>query len=614
MPVALERLVPFQDDYLAVADEFAKRHGASNPFSSEGAEEGRSVLTFIQGREALAERPEYSEKYEELGRVARGGQADVRLVKRRDETEPYRLYVAWRPLETTAIGRIFDYARALERLDHPSIVKLVEVVRKREGENETIVLILDAAPGESVFSYLQNRKKVSADLLEQVRDQMLDALKYAWRQGLVHRDLKPENVMIAQDAEGNVHVTLLDYALAKFTEAIVSRTSSVGKGSVCYMAPEQLHYDKITEATDIHGMGLVLLDLLRGAPRRDTVEEMPPAEELEAMARRYAGDEAMQALIWQVEWMVHPDPAVRMGVLEDKVEETPMESASVSLIPISELATGSAMAMVGLRPGGLWYRYLRPIDIKKLRREFSFSAALSLVGGLGVGGALLNWVFNWPNWFVDLEFLNPALVLLTSLLTSGSVFVRSVLFEVGKEEFLGLEALLVMSQDDETAAAAAAKKAMTAAPNATRRVFTQWLDKGGYNAVGHYKAHPEPLFSRVVSALAEVGDDGESLVRQRMENILIYHPKKTAEQSALLIQALDRLDPASAPMRRLLFSEVERPSLYRQISDTKANKVFLRGVAGLEMYYHLQPTFTLEIRRRAIKALQVLFGSPPPGR
>lgn len=76
---------------------------------------------------------------------------------------------------------------------------------------------------------------------------------------IIHRDLKPENVLL--DQQGNVY--LVDFGFARVGEGEVG-VSSVVKGTLGFMPPEQLFNRQLTEASDLYGLGMTLICLLTG--------------------------------------------------------------------------------------------------------------------------------------------------------------------------------------------------------------------------------------------------------------------------------------------------------------------------------------------------------------
>ena len=95
--------------------------------------------------------------------------------------------------------------------------------------------------------------------------QIAQALAAAQAAGIVHRDIKPENIIVRQDGR----VKVLDFGLARWVAPGGESTHGTSSGSLPagtwrYMAPEQAKGRKVTGATDIFSLGLVLFELCSG--------------------------------------------------------------------------------------------------------------------------------------------------------------------------------------------------------------------------------------------------------------------------------------------------------------------------------------------------------------
>jgi serine/threonine protein kinase len=207
--------------------------------------------------------------------LGRGGVADVYRADDLELDEPVAVKVLRNA--TTADFRRFELeARTLERLDHPSIVRL-----RAEGEHDGVpYLVLDLVDGEPL-SCLIERGALPEDEMQRMGAVLAGALAHAHEVGIVHRDVKPGNVLV--DRDRSVHLT--DFGIARLVDgAAVTSITETGLvvGTAAYLAPEQVRGEAATRASDIYSLGLVLLEAVTGARAYDG----PPAEAAVARLQR----------------------------------------------------------------------------------------------------------------------------------------------------------------------------------------------------------------------------------------------------------------------------------------------------------------------------------------
>jgi serine/threonine protein kinase len=98
----------------------------------------------------------------------------------------------------------------------------------------------------------------------QIGSQVASALATAHEQAIVHRDIKPENLIARPDGV----VKVLDFGLARsFAKETAStfQSSITGfAGTLRYMSPEQLRHERLTGASDIYSLGLLLYEFIAG--------------------------------------------------------------------------------------------------------------------------------------------------------------------------------------------------------------------------------------------------------------------------------------------------------------------------------------------------------------
>lgn len=161
-------------------------------------------------------------------------------------------------LDRTVLARMESEARALAKLSHPHIVRLLKF-GTHGGRPFLAMEYVDG--GRTLGDALAQGKMPPARLGAIVR-QITLGLEAAHKRGIVHRDIKPENVML-QAVEGNPDfVRLLDFGLAKSLEE--GTETSVLSGTPIYMAPEQVTRRGLGPWTDLYAVGVVAYEGLTG--------------------------------------------------------------------------------------------------------------------------------------------------------------------------------------------------------------------------------------------------------------------------------------------------------------------------------------------------------------
>src|SRR5947209_7908374 len=166
--------------------------------------------------------------------------------------------------------RFLREAQTVARLEHPHIVPIYKVGR----QEEIFYIIMRCIDGPSLRELLETQKKLSVGDAARIARQVADALAYAHSHEIVHRDIKPDNILL--DKSGHVLVT--DFGIAKAAQAAKEKktgasTQLTSEGAVVgtpqYMSPEQAAGDPLDGRSDIYSLGIVLYQMLAGAPPFD---------------------------------------------------------------------------------------------------------------------------------------------------------------------------------------------------------------------------------------------------------------------------------------------------------------------------------------------------------
>ncbi|MBW4495576.1 MAG: protein kinase [Oscillatoria princeps RMCB-10] len=148
--------------------------------------------------------------------------------------------------------------KVLRRLKHPSIPRYLDFFQTAGG----FCMVQEYKDAESAAT----SRSFSPQEIKQIAISVLEILVYlqSMKQPVIHRDIKPENILI----DGQMKVYLVDFGFARMGGGEVA-ASSVVKGSLGFMPPEQLFNRQLTEASDLYGLGATLICLLTGTKSAD---------------------------------------------------------------------------------------------------------------------------------------------------------------------------------------------------------------------------------------------------------------------------------------------------------------------------------------------------------
>jgi beta-lactam-binding protein with PASTA domain/predicted Ser/Thr protein kinase len=153
------------------------------------------------------------------------------------------------------VERFRREAKNAAGLSHPNIVSIYD-----RGEAEgTYYIAMEYLDGRSLKELIVSRGPAPIHVAIDYTRKILDALRFAHRNGIVHRDIKPHNVIV--DPEGRAKVT--DFGIAR---AGTSQMTEVGSiiGTAQYLSPEQAKGAPVDQTSDLYSVGIVLYELLTG--------------------------------------------------------------------------------------------------------------------------------------------------------------------------------------------------------------------------------------------------------------------------------------------------------------------------------------------------------------
>src|SRR5262249_36422671 len=269
---------------------------------------------------------------------------------------------------------------ALAALEHPNIARLYDA----GTDNGRPYLAMEYVDGYPIDSYaLENGLSVEERLelfLEGAR-----AVSYAHAQLIVHRDLKPSNILVSPTSG----VRLLDFGAAKLlrdeSPTVSGLTLELGRAlSPDYASPEQIRGERITVASDVYSLGVVLYELLTGQrpyrlPRgpASTLEAAIATADVPAASSRVEGDPKLNRLL-----RGDLDTILAKAMKSDVSER--YRSVEAFADDVSRYLSGKPVLA---RPDSAAYRAAKFLRAHGL----AVPAGRAIVLSLGIGGGLAIW-------------------------------------------------------------------------------------------------------------------------------------------------------------------------------------------------------------------------------
>jgi non-specific serine/threonine protein kinase/serine/threonine-protein kinase len=312
---------------------------------------------------------EFFGPYRIIRRIAAGGMGSVYEAVRDDPEFQMGVAIKFvqQGLDDPAAGERFRSERQiLAQLEHPNIARLIDGGTTAEG---TPYLVMEYVDGERIDAFVASKNLTRSERLELFRD-VCDAVQHAHRHLVVHRDLKPGNILVTSEGSPK----LLDFGIAKLLNA-ESHTLTVQALTPEYASPEQLRGGRITTASDIYSLGVLLFVLLTGrTPYRAT------AGQTVDLVRAISEEDP----VWEPPGLIHGD--LRSILARALAKEPEHRYASVEQFAEDVQRYVRGYPVVARAPSR-WYRAARFCA----RNKGFVATAAALVMAIAAGFAVSAW-------------------------------------------------------------------------------------------------------------------------------------------------------------------------------------------------------------------------------
>ena len=213
------------------------------------------------------------DRYRLLQRIGEGGMGQVWLA---EQKEPVRRRVALKlvkaGINTREVMARFEAERqALALMDHPAIAKVFDAGSTSQGAP---YFVMEYVAGVPITAYCDDHRLSTRERVE-LFIHVCEGVQHAHQKAIIHRDLKPSNILV-MEVDGRAAPKIIDFGVAKAltqrltADSIFTRVGAL-VGTPEYMSPEQanLSGEDIDTRTDVYSLGILLYELLVGAPPID---------------------------------------------------------------------------------------------------------------------------------------------------------------------------------------------------------------------------------------------------------------------------------------------------------------------------------------------------------
>ncbi|HYX89431.1 MAG TPA: protein kinase [Gaiellaceae bacterium] len=196
-------------------------------------------------------------RYRIVRKLGAGGMADVYLAEDQELGRRVAIKILndRHAADDQFVERFRREAKNAAGLSHPNIVSIYD----RGTAEGTYYIAMEYLDGRSLKEMIVGRGPAPIKTAIEYARQILGAVGFAHRNGIVHRDIKPHNVLVSP--EGRLKVT--DFGIARSGASQMTEVGSI-IGTAQYLSPEQARGSPVDQTSDLYSVGVVLYEMLTG--------------------------------------------------------------------------------------------------------------------------------------------------------------------------------------------------------------------------------------------------------------------------------------------------------------------------------------------------------------
>jgi len=209
-------------------------------------------------------------RYHILHVIGEGGMGRVYLAEQKMGNASRKVAVKTLHPELVAdpqlVERFHRESSTVIQLQHPNTIQFFDFGELEDG---TLFIVMEFIAGESLADQLSKHTAIDHARMERIVIQICGSLQEAHHLGVVHRDLKPDNVLLTDRAGQRDFVKVLDFGIAKRSEAENQADAKLTKqgmilGTPPYMSPEQFTGVALDARSDIYSLAVMVYEMLTG--------------------------------------------------------------------------------------------------------------------------------------------------------------------------------------------------------------------------------------------------------------------------------------------------------------------------------------------------------------